>query len=1201
MFNHQDHPSLPSSLPPFNTQLPSHSPTVLAHHRALQARIRELRYEAHRCASHARRLEIEITTAAAHGLNLEDQLRVVNERVTHLTASQHHTRHRFNRVFNATQSAITRLQQLQDSATWSIAQPLFLLERRWPLFPRLLAQFGRFIAWSLRLQLRQQLTDRRRARALLAHGVFDAHWYARTYPDVLTWNAPLVLHWLKIGWQQGRQPHPLFDVQWYLMQQPSLEQQLKTARFPHATDPLTHYLLFGERAGYSPHPLFDPQWYLMQNSDVAALQNVNAWQHYVHIGECEGRDPHPLFSTAWYLKQLSPNDATGIQHPLQHYLMIGAQSGLSPHPLFDTAWYWQHYPDIAASGIDPLQHYLRDGAHEGRDPNPLFDSDWYVAQAQLAIDINPLRHYLEYGAAAGDAPHPLFDSTWYLANNPDVRGSGQNPLAHYLHHGAYEERDPSPQFNTAGYLRHYPHVRDQHLNPLVHFIIHHGGRNPEQWGGSYPTIASTHPNSPDTALAAVLGQSHPLAYLHQFYPSARFANDPSAFQPSITVIVPNFNHASYLRQRLDSIYNQTYPIAEIVLLDDASTDDSRAILMEYASRDAARTRIVFNSEPSGGAFRQWQRGIELATSELIWIAESDDWCQPDFLAKLVPFFMDEAVQLAYSKSQFIDENNCPTAFCCEDYLAELSPIRWSLPYVETAHREVCEYLGRKNTIPNVSAVVFRKPDLRQLLKTAWRDLRICGDWLFYLYVLRGGKLAYTSATTNYYRLHSSNSSAATYRTPNYYQEHALIASEIARLYAVPDDTLTAHRQYVARFYRDNANELEGQGMSFPLLYNQTQIMAAAQQRRPTVLMAIFGFATGGGEVFPIRLANELQYANYTVTVFNFAGEPFNTAVRQLLNPTIPVIERNAWFPSVAWLIDAFGIDVVHSHHASVDQVVALAKAETVQAFRHVVTMHGMYEGMAPWLFQLMLEQIGDQVDTWVTIADKNLTPFIAAGAYQPERFIRIPNGMSFAPFTPIERATLGLNDSAFVVCLASRAIAEKGWRAAIAIVTRARELSGRDIQLLLLGDGVIYDELRTESVPPYVQLLGFVAQPVAYFALADVGLLPSTFKGESFPLTLIECLVAGRPFIASDLGEVRQMLTSDNGNLAGCLIDVSNGVVPIETTAEQVALLATNNELYARQAELARQIAPRFDLTTIMQQYAAVYELSPNFCATVQT
>jgi glycosyltransferase involved in cell wall biosynthesis len=1165
--------------------------------RFLQTRIRQLLADAQQQIGHQRRVEAENAVAAAHIANLEDQIQVLRYQNARLAASVRNVCHELETTRDRTETMMTRWRRIQDSGLWPLLVALMTLENHWPRVWRALMQVPRFLVWMTRGQRVQFIQIRKSARRILAADLFDGAWYVQQYPEVVSWNDAPILHWLHVGWQQGFNPHALFDVTYY-QQQRCTETNTESAQMG-ALDPVTHYLCQGDRCGYAPHPLFDGAWYRQQVSDDV-LGSSTALTHYLRHGAISRRDPHPLFDSVWYLAQW-PQQGRQIANPLQHYLQIGQALHYSPHPLFDSAWYDRHYFEARMPHQEPLQHFLQQGVQDGYDPNPLFATRWYQQQAQLSVE-NPLCHYLHIGATMGYDPHPLFATRWYLEHNLDVALSGQNPLAHYLHYGGLEGRDPSPRFCTSCYLTRYPHLREQGLNPLVHFVAHYPETDPEQVmvhavAAPDEQVARHFREQPATALGEYLGRGHPFAYLENFHPSKRFILDVPSFQPTITVIVPNYNHAEYLSKRLDSIYQQTYRHIEVLLLDDASSDHSRSILQQYADRYSEITRTVFNDTSSGGAFRQWQRGIELARSELIWIAESDDTCDDDFLESLVPFFMDEAVRLAYADSCFIDEQGQPTPFQCVDYLQELSTTKWTRSYVATAHREVCDVLGRKNTIPNVSAVVFRKPDLQSLLTdTPWRDLRICGDWLFYLHLIRGGKLAYTPLTRNYYRLHRHNTSAQTYKTATYYQEHALIASEIARLYAVPQATLDDHKRYVERFYRENGNELEGQGMSLSLLYDSTQIMQTAQQRLPNLLMGIFGFATGGGEVFPIHLANALRRQGYALTVFNFAGEPLNGAVRDLLDPEIAVVERTTWFSGVAWLIEQFGIELVHSHHASVDQVLALAKHDLAVDFRHIVTMHGMYESMEPWIFQATLEQIGAQVDQWVFIAEKNLQPFKAFGCYQPERFTRIQNGMPSCVRQPITRAQLGIAEHAFVVCLASRAIVEKGWSVAIAMIERARLLSTRDIVLLLLGDGVVYDELAAHGVPAFVHLLGFVKEPAAYFAIADLGLLPSTFKGESFPLTAIECLAVGRPFMATDVGELRYMLTVASGDIAGELIALENGAIPVEYCVQCLVRLANDESYYRHKVMLAQQIASRFTLEMVLQQYMELYQTQHAYC-----
>src|SRR5262249_13061332 len=109
--------------------------------------------------------------------------------------------------------------------------------------------------------------------------------------------------------------------------------------------------------------------------------------------------------------------------------------------------------------------------------------------------------------------------------------------------------------------------------------------------------------------------------------------DPG-FCPKVSIIVPNFNHQQYLRQRPESIYTQ-YTNFEVILLDDASKDGSLKILKEFLERFPEKTICCFNEFNSGGVFHQWKRGLELATGRLVWIAESDDFCTTNFLSRFL--------------------------------------------------------------------------------------------------------------------------------------------------------------------------------------------------------------------------------------------------------------------------------------------------------------------------------------------------------------------------------------------------------------------------------------------------------------------------------------------------------------------------------------------------------------------------------------
>ena len=81
--------------------------------------------------------------------------------------------------------------------------------------------------------------------------------------------------------------------------------------------------------------------------------------------------------------------------------------------------------------------------------------------------------------------------------------------------------------------------------------------------------------------------------------------------PLVTVVIPNFNHALYLPKRIESVLNQSFANIELILLDDCSNDNSRAVMERYAEQDA-RISLLFNETNSGNTFRQWDKGLKMA-------------------------------------------------------------------------------------------------------------------------------------------------------------------------------------------------------------------------------------------------------------------------------------------------------------------------------------------------------------------------------------------------------------------------------------------------------------------------------------------------------------------------------------------------------------------------------------------------------------
>lgn len=231
---------------------------------------------------------------------------------------------------------------------------------------------------------------------------------------------------------------------------------------------------------------------------------------------------------------------------------------------------------------------------------------------------------------------------------------------------------------------------------------------------------------------------------------------------SVTAILPNYNYVKYIDDRIDEILAQTYPVSEIVILDDASNDGSVQKINQRVADLREKypdlnIQTKFNKKNSGNVFAQWAKGINLANSDYIWITEMDDSAKPKFLEKLMKPLNDEGVVLAYSNSKLVNQNNKPLI---KDNLRKIKDFfrkKHSFgSYTISGEKEINKNLALYNSIPNVSAVVLKNRSvLDDYLKEA-KKYKLSGDWYFYLRVVEDGKIHYCSKKLNIHRIHEKS-------------------------------------------------------------------------------------------------------------------------------------------------------------------------------------------------------------------------------------------------------------------------------------------------------------------------------------------------------------------------------------------------------------------------------------------------------------
>ncbi|MBI1495084.1 glycoside hydrolase family 99-like domain-containing protein [Halocynthiibacter styelae] len=238
-----------------------------------------------------------------------------------------------------------------------------------------------------------------------------------------------------------------------------------------------------------------------------------------------------------------------------------------------------------------------------------------------------------------------------------------------------------------------------------------------------------------------------------------YAHNLIAREDGVSVVVPNYNYAPYLEQRLSSLFQQTLLPRDVLAIDDASSDDSVTLLASAQASATCPYHIRVNPTNSGSGYLQWHAGAVQARGDFIWIAEADDSADDGLLEKTLPLFDDPSVGFAFTDSNVIDGTGQHVGQRYASYADTVEPgfLRQSftMPGPEFLRRA----LTVKNLIVNGSAVIWRRSAFLQAWDTLPDDLRphpLVTDWALYATACSAGHhIGYVADPLNMHRRHDS--------------------------------------------------------------------------------------------------------------------------------------------------------------------------------------------------------------------------------------------------------------------------------------------------------------------------------------------------------------------------------------------------------------------------------------------------------------
>lgn len=219
----------------------------------------------------------------------------------------------------------------------------------------------------------------------------------------------------------------------------------------------------------------------------------------------------------------------------------------------------------------------------------------------------------------------------------------------------------------------------------------------------------------------------------------------------VSVILPSYNHAPFLKDRIDSILNQSFQDFELIILDDKSPDNSQYVIEQYRGEPRI-SHIVYNESNSGLTYKQWNKGVGLAKGKYVWIAESDDTAHPELLETLYNNITNtEGAVISYCQSARMNKDGKIGGSWVDQGKKESIDL-FSSDFVMDGMNFIENYMLLRNFIPNASANLFNRETFIKIGK-ADTNVGYMSDWLTWMKMLTQGKVVFSSKSLNNFRNH----------------------------------------------------------------------------------------------------------------------------------------------------------------------------------------------------------------------------------------------------------------------------------------------------------------------------------------------------------------------------------------------------------------------------------------------------------------
>ena len=645
-------------------------------------------------------------------------------------------------------------------------------------------------------------------------------------------------------------------------------------------------------------------------------------------------------------------------------------------------------------------------------------------------------------------------------------------------------------------------------------------------------------------------------------------------EPVVSVIIPFYNDKDYIEQSVNAILNQTFPLFELLIIDDGSKDEESLAKLEEVAKKDERIKVFHKENEGLSATRDYGAKQAAESTKYLVFCDSDDLLDKTF------------IECGY----WTLETNKKAAWAYSDSIGfDSMQYTWNTWFDS-------EKLKRYNNL--VEACMIRKEAFFQVNGYELREKAVNEDWNFWLKQVAKGNFP---VHMNYYGIWYRRKEQGELAKSRENKERAL---EI-----IKNTAATITKRVEAIQYPKQDYNWDG------IVENVESIkeVTYTSNGKTNILMMIPWMVTGGADKFNLDLLTGLDKDKFDITIVT--TEPTVNTYRQEFEKNATVydlttfLDKKYWTSFINYIIKKNNINLIFNTnckfgYSALPYIKAKYPKIPIVDYIHMEEWYNRNGGYSR--DSSMVESVIDKTLLCNKNSEKILIDYFKRNKNDLETVYIGVNEKEFNPQDYnkeelLKKYNINKNER-YIISYICRIADQKRPHLLMQIV-KALKQGRNNFLVLVVGDGNMLSSIKTEAkrlqLMDNIMFLGNITKTKEIYAISDLTLNCSIKEGVA--LTSYESLAMGIPVISSDVGGQKELISNDVGVIVPCLqkeTEIKNFKYKpeeIQNYVDAINKVLGNLEFY--KSNCRKKILDGFTINHMIQKMSNIFEniaKSPN-------